>query len=55
MNPDQYKQARQEMGLSVSEWCERLGLPLDTHKNYNSGRRPIPLTVQKHIETLLAK
>jgi hypothetical protein len=55
MKASQYKQSRKDMGLSVTEWCERLGLALDTHKNYNSGRRPIPLAVQKHIETLLSK
>ena len=53
MSVDQYKKSRKDLGLSVTEWCDRLGIALDTHKNYSAGRRPIALPVQRHIETLL--
>ncbi len=52
MTNEEYKQARQELGFSVSEWVERLGISVNSHKSYNSSRREIPNYIAAHIETL---
>ena len=53
MTQDEYKQARTELGLSVNDWIAKLGITIDTHKSFNSGRREINAMVANHIETLL--
>lgn len=56
MTPDEYKCARKQLGMNVSEWIEKLGISIDTHKNFSSGRNgrdTISATVANHIQTLL--
>jgi predicted transcriptional regulator len=53
MTSEEYKAARGELGLSVPEWIERLGISRDTHKKYNSAAMAIQLPVSNHIQTLL--
>lgn len=53
MTSEEYKAARDELGLSVPEWIEKIGVSRDTHKKYNSGALAIQLPVSNHIQTLL--
>jgi DNA-binding transcriptional regulator YiaG len=53
MTVEEYKAAREKLGLKVLEWCDELAISLDTHKSYNSGRQPVGPTVAKLIKALL--
>lgn len=53
MTQDEYKQARKELGFSVDGWIARLGITIDTHKSFSSGRREVNAMVANHIDTLL--
>lgn len=53
MTTDEYKSARQQLKLSVEDWIRLLGISMDTHKSYNSGRSVPQLPVTNHIVTLL--
>ena len=53
MTTDEYKLARKELGYKIPEWIEKLGISIDTHKSYNSGRKEVQAPVANHIETLL--
>lgn len=53
MTKDEYKSARVKLGFSVAEWIRKLGISMDTHKGYNSGRSVVQLPVANHIITLL--
>lgn len=53
MTTDDYKTARTDLNLTVSEWIEKLGISIDTHKSYNSGRNDVPPQIANHIQTLL--
>lgn len=53
MTSDEYKAARKLLGYNVEQWINKLGIAIDTHKSMSSGRNPVMLPVQKHIETLL--
>jgi len=53
MTNDEYKAARKQLALSVADWVKELGISIDTHKGYNSGRAIIQLPVVNHIKTLL--
>ncbi len=53
MTKEEYKEAREILKLSVSEWIEKLGISIDTHKSYNSGRKEVMSPVANHIQTLL--
>ncbi|BCL74200.1 hypothetical protein VIBNIFTn2_1110009 [Vibrio nigripulchritudo FTn2] len=53
MTAEEYKAARKVLDLSVSKWIEKLGISMDTHKSYNSGRALIQTPVANHIETLM--
>lgn len=48
-----YREARKALGYSVQDWVIKLGISMDTHKSYNSGRREIQKPVVNHIETLI--
>jgi len=50
---EEYQQARITLGFTVPFWIEKLGITLDTHKSFNSGRRVVNSMVGNHIETLL--
>lgn len=53
MNHDEYRNARKHLSMRVNDWIDVLGIALDTHKSYNSGRLAIQPPVANHIETLL--
>jgi len=53
MDKEEYQQARKTLGYSVPLWIEKLGIEIDTHKSFNSGRREVSLMVENHIVTLL--
>ncbi len=55
MTTEEYQQARKTLGFTVPFWIKRLGISIDTHKSFNSGRRKISESpiVGNHIETLL--
>ncbi len=53
MTPDEYKAARKELGLNVSDWVDKLGISISTHKKYSSGALNVQQAVSNHIETLL--
>ncbi|HAS4214138.1 hypothetical protein ACQ5UC_16230 [Vibrio cholerae] len=53
MTTEEYKLARKELGLSVPDWIDKLGISRDTHKKYNSGAIAIQLPVVNHIRTLI--
>jgi predicted transcriptional regulator len=53
MTTDDYKTARTDLNMTVSEWIEKLGISIDTHKSYNSGRNDISPQIANHIQTLL--
>ncbi len=53
MTVDEYKAARKRLALSVDDWIKELGISMDTHKGYNSGRATAQLPVANHINTLL--
>lgn len=53
MTPEEYQSARKTLRYNVSNWLEKLGIALDTHKKYNSGQIKIQAPVANHIETLL--
>lgn len=53
MTDDEYKAARKQLALSVADWAKELGISIDTHKGYSSGRAIIQLPVNNHIKTLL--
>lgn len=52
MTKDEYKQARKDFGYSPKEWLEKMGISLDSHKSYSSGRLPVSQPVKNHIKTL---
>lgn len=49
---NEYKAARVELGYDVAGWIELLGISIDTHKSYNSGRLEVQPPVANHIKTL---
>ncbi len=53
MTPDEYKAARKELGLNVSDWVDKLGISISTHKKYSCGALNVQQAVANHIETLL--
>lgn len=53
MDKEHYQQVRKELGFTVTFWIKKLGIELDTHKSFNSGRRKITPMISNHIETLL--
>ena len=54
MTNNEYQEARQKLGLSTTQWVDKLGISESAHKKYSSGDREIPLYIQRHIETLLS-
>lgn len=52
MTTDEYKSARTQLGFTVEEWISKLGIAMDTHKSYSSGRLEIQIPVVNHILTL---
>ncbi|USD68146.1 hypothetical protein [Vibrio sp. SCSIO 43136] len=54
MTHEDYKAARAELGYNVQGWIEKLGISMDTHKSYNSGRKEVMQPVVNHINTLLS-
>ena len=55
MTKEEYQQARKTLGYTVPFWIEKLGIEIDAHKSFNSGRRKINENkmVRNHIATLL--
>ena len=52
MTPEQLRAARESLGLSPTEMAAAMGVPYDTFKNYQSGRRDVPPVVAKVVELL---
>lgn len=53
MTVDDYQKARKQLGMNVTQWTEKLGISVDTHKSYNSGRKTVSPAVANHIQTLI--
>ncbi len=53
MTNEEYKAAREALNLNVGDWIDKLGISMDTHKSYNSGRKYVQAPVANHIQTLL--
>lgn len=54
MTAEEYKSARHDLDYILSDWIEKLGISIDTHKNYCSGRIKVGRQAQAHIHTLYA-
>lgn len=52
MTKDEYRKARTDLGYNVAGWLEKIGIGLDAHKSYSSGRNPVQQPVENHIKTL---
>jgi hypothetical protein len=53
LTKEEYQEARKALGYNVTDWIKKLGIELDTHKSFNSGRREVNAMVGSHIKTLL--
>lgn len=49
---ESYRQARIELGMTRLNWITTLGISIDSHKSYSSGRLKVPTFVSNHIQTL---
>lgn len=52
MTKDEYKKVREDFGYSQKEWLEKMGISIDTHKSYSSGRLPVSQRVANLIEMM---
>ncbi len=53
MTPTQLTKARKKLKLSPTEMARAMGIPYDTFKNWQSGRRTMPAVAVRCVELLL--
>lgn len=53
MDSKEYQAIRHDLQLTPSEWCEKLGISLSSHKKFNAGLRPIPRQLEQSINWLV--
>ena len=52
ITPEQFKAERSKLNITIKEMAEMLGVSSRAISYYESGERPIPLTVQKLLRLL---
>ena len=53
MTPGQLKIARRKLDLTPTEMARAMGVPYDTYKSWQSGRRTMPAVAVRCVELLL--
>ena len=53
MTPRQLTTARKKLGLSPTEMARAIGVPYDTYKDWQSGRRSMSALAVRCVELLL--
>ncbi len=53
MTPRQLTNARKKLGLRPTEMARAMGVPYDTYKDWQSGRRSMPSVAIRCVELLL--
>lgn len=53
MTPEQFKSIRKHLGFTQKKFAKALGKGLRTIQDYEQGKYPVPLHVQKTIEYIL--
>jgi DNA-binding transcriptional regulator YiaG len=53
MSPNKLTRARKKLKLSPTEMAHAMGVPYDTYKNWQSGRRSMPAVAVRCVELLL--
>ena len=53
MTPKQLTAARKKLGLTPTEMARAMGVPYDTFKDWQSGRRTMPSVANRCVELLL--
>ena len=53
MTPEALIEARDTLGLSPVEMARAMGVPYDTYKDWQSGRRSMPAVADRCVELLL--
>ena len=53
VTPRDLTKARKELGLSPFEMARAMGVPYDTYKSWQSGRRAMPAVAVRCVEMLL--
>lgn len=52
MTPQLFRETRVNLGYSIEQWADRLGLSIRTIYYYESGEVPIPRTVELLISSI---
>ncbi len=53
MTPKQLTAARKQLDLTPTEMARAMGVPYDTFKDWQSGKRGMPLVANRCVELLL--
>ncbi len=53
MSPRKLTAARKKLGLTPTEMARAMGVPYDTYKDWQSGRRKMPSVAIRCVELLL--
>ena len=53
MTPEKLLEARDTLGLSPVEMARAMGVPYDTFKDWQSGRRAMPAVADRCVELLM--
>ena len=53
MTPHEFRQAREQLGLSVAKLADRLSVTERSVWRWQSGAQPVPARIEKHLQLLL--